>query len=171
MELGQSGGTVLSLRVCVLRSDRTTLCQRSRLRASGNCRWSFLNFSPERKSRNEGKRRTLINLVRRGAPHPSPSKASPSREPRAYFAGLFFWRTAATVHACGTVQCGEVFPNILRATRRKNSLTPGTGAPMTSGGFVKPWELKLRAQALPEARDATNPARVAGPLVERDQPS
>ena len=91
MELGQTGTrTVPSLRVCAL-------VERSRQRASGNCRWSSPNFLPERKSRNEGKRRTLISQVRRGAPQSPPT--SPSREPRAYLAGLFFRNFRATSSA------------------------------------------------------------------------
>ena len=91
MELGQTGTrTVPSLRVCVLRNDGTTLCERSRQRASGNCRWSSPNFLPERKSRNEGKRRTLISLVRRGAPQSPPT--SPSESPARILRGFSFIR-------------------------------------------------------------------------------
>ena len=56
-------------------------------RLQGTC-WRCVPFAREKKSRNEAKRRTLISLVRRGAP--SPPKTSPPREPRAYLAGLFF---------------------------------------------------------------------------------
>ena len=56
----------------------------------GTCRWSCPNSLPGRKSRNEGKRIALTSLVRRGAPLTLAPQISPSREPRAYSAGLFF---------------------------------------------------------------------------------
>ena len=52
-----------------------------------------LNSLPERKQE-RSEARGVIRLVRRGAPHPSPN-TSPSRESRAYSAGLFFWTDAS----------------------------------------------------------------------------
>ena len=88
MELGQTNSNenivTSSMRVA---QRRTTLCERLRQRTSEHCRWSSPNFLPERKSRNEAKRRTLISWLDGAPPNPP---TSPSREPRAYLAGLFF---------------------------------------------------------------------------------
>ena len=51
-------------------------------------------FAGEEAGTKRSKGGALIRLVRRGAPHPSPN-TSPSRESRAYSAGLFFWTDAS----------------------------------------------------------------------------
>ena len=86
MELGQSGTrTVLSLRVCVLRSDGTTLCQRSRLRGFRELSVEFLELfsrekeqppAPQRHPRLESPARILRGFSF-GAQRPRSTRAGP----------------------------------------------------------------------------------------------